>query len=99
MNNRQKALRELAGVANRKARFRTVVTLITDGQEQQMEGVVNGSIAGQESGNGGFGYDPLFVPEGYGKTFACLTEAQKNSISHRGRAMRALAERLKEIRK
>lgn len=99
VNNRQKALRELAGVANRKARFRTVVTLITDGQEQQMEGVVNGSIAGQESGNGGFGYDPLFVPEGYGKTFACLTEAQKNSISHRGRAMRALAEGLKEIRK
>lgn len=93
-NNRHKALQSLAGIANRKARFRTVVTLITHGMEYQVEGVVSGCIAEQESGHGGFGYDPLFVPDGYEQTFACLTETEKNSISHRGRAMRALVELL-----
>ncbi len=96
-NNRKKALHELAGIANRKARFRTVVTLIMGGKEEQLEGVVNGCIAEQESGNGGFGYDPLFIPEGYNETFACLTEAEKNSISHRGRAIRALMKRLNDL--
>lgn len=94
-NNRRKALRELTGIANRKARFRTVVTLIIDGKERQVEGVVNGNIAEQESGAGGFGYDPLFIPEGYDVPFACLTEAEKNSISHRGQAIRALEEILR----
>ena len=89
-NNRRKVLRELTGITNRKARFRTVVTLIINGNEQQVEGVVNGSIAEQERGAGGFGYDPLFIPEGYEVPFACLTEAEKNRISHRGRAIRAL---------
>lgn len=96
-NNRKKALHELAGIANREARFRTVVTLIMGGKEEQVEGVVNGYIAEQESGNGGFGYDPLFIPEGYKQTFACLTEAEKNSISHRGRAIRALLKRLNDL--
>lgn len=95
VNNRQKALRELAGVKDRSARFRTVITLIMNGKEMQVEGVVNGSIAETESGVGGFGYDPLFVPEGFDKTFACLTEGEKNAISHRGRAVRALLEKIK----
>lgn len=93
-NNRRKTLHELEGVAQREARFHTVVTLIRDGEMQQTEGIVNGKIASAESGNGGFGYDPLFIPEGHTQTFACLTEEQKNSISHRGRAMQALCELL-----
>ncbi len=96
-NNRKKALHELVGIVNRTARFRTVVTLIMGGKEEQVEGIVNGRIAEQESGNGGFGYDPLFIPEGYKQTFACLTEAEKNSISHRGRAIRALMRRLNDL--
>ena len=93
VNNRQKALRELMGKEDRNARFRTVVSLIVQGKTQQVEGVVNGRIALQEEGNGGFGYDPVFVPEGYEKTFASLPTEVKNAISHRGRAM----EKLKKI--
>lgn len=93
VNNRQKALRELMGKEDRSARFRTVVSLIAQGKTQQVEGVVNGRIALQEEGNGGFGYDPVFVPEGYEKTFASLPTEVKNAISHRGRAM----EKLKKI--
>ena len=94
VNNRQKALRELAGAEDRSARFRTVVTLIQDGEMKQVEGIVNGNIAQEEEGEGGFGYDPVFVPEGYDKTFASLSAEEKNSISHRGRAMEALRELL-----
>ena len=89
-NNRKKALQELSGQTNRRARFRTVVTLIRSGKVQQVEGVVRGSIAAAEYGNGGFGYDPLFIPEGYDKTFAELPAELKNTISHRARAMQAL---------
>lgn len=96
VNNRQKALRELMGKENRSARFRTVVSLIVQGKTQQVEGVVNGRIALQEEGNGGFGYDPVFVPEGYEKTFASLPTEVKNAISHRGRAMEKLCEILKK---
>ena len=92
VNNRQKALRELEGKTDRSARFRTVVTLIMGGEMQQVEGIVNGRIAQQEEGEGGFGYDPVFIPEGYDKTFASLSAEVKNSISHRGRAMEALKE-------
>ena len=92
VNNRQKALRELLGKADRSARFRTVVTLIMGGEMQQVEGIVNGRIAQQEEGEGGFGYDPVFIPEGYDKTFASLSAEIKNSISHRGRALEALKE-------
>lgn len=95
VNNRQKALRELMGKEDRSARFRTVVSLIVQGKTQQVEGVVNGRIALQEEGNGGFGYDPVFVPEGYEKTFASLPTKVKNAISHRGRAMEKLCEILK----
>lgn len=95
VNNRQKALRELMGKEDRSARFRTVVSLIVQGKTQQVEGVVNGKMALQEEGNGGFGYDPVFVPEGYEKTFASLPTEVKNAISHRGRAMEKLCEILK----
>lgn len=95
MNNRQKALRELFGKEDRSARFRTVVSLIVHGDLQQVEGIVNGNIALQEEGIGGFGYDPVFIPEGYTETFASLPAGVKNSISHRGRAMEALRKILK----
>lgn len=90
VNNRQKVLHELEGEEDRRARFRTVVTLIRHGELQQVEGIVNGRIAMAEEGDAGFGYDPVFVPEGYEKTFASLRSEVKNAISHRGRAMDAL---------
>lgn len=90
VNNRQKVLHELEGEEDRRARFRTVVTLIRHGELQQVEGIVNGRIAMAEEGDVGFGYDPVFVPEGYEKTFASLRSEVKNAISHRGRAMDAL---------
>ena len=89
-NNRAKALHELAGQTNRRARFRTVITLIRNGVIEQVEGIVNGTIALSEAGNGGFGYDPLFIPEGYDRTFAELPPEVKNTISHRARALQAL---------
>ena len=89
-NNRKKALQELAGKDNRRARFRTVITLIRGGKIDQVEGIVRGRIAEAEYGNGGFGYDPLFIPEGYDKTFAELPAETKNAISHRARALQAL---------
>lgn len=90
INNRRKALQALDGITDRRARFRTVVTLIMSNQEKQVEGIVNGSIALQEEGDGGFGYDPVFIPEGYENTFATLPANVKNAISHRGRAMEEL---------
>lgn len=94
--NRQKALRELAHQSNRGAQFRTVVTLIRGGKEEQVDGVVRGRMTTEERGEGGFGYDPLFMPEGYEKTFAELPSEVKNSISHRARAMQALVKMLNE---
>lgn len=90
--NRAKLLHEMEGKADRSARFRTVVALIIDGREYTFEGTVEGAITTEELGDGGFGYDCLFRPEGYDKTFAELPAEVKNSISHRGRAMRKLAE-------
>jgi XTP/dITP diphosphohydrolase len=102
--NRAKALRELAGKTNRGAQFKTVVTLILKKSEDglqhsdlQVKGVVRGQIATEERGQGGFGYDPLFIPEGYEHTFAELPIKVKNSISHRARAMEALVQTLHEI--
>ena len=96
--NRAKALRVLAGNTNRGAQFRTVITLIRmeNGAPStiQVEGVVRGHIAEKEYGNGGFGYDPVFIPEGYDKTFAELPAEVKNSISHRGRALAALVQQI-----
>ena len=89
-NNRAKAMQQLSGINNRKAQFRTVITLISTEQDLQVEGIVKGQIAQQESGDQGFGYDSLFIPEGYNSTFAMLTAEEKNSISHRARALHAL---------
>lgn len=98
--NRAKALRELDGNENRGCQFRTVITLIrfsADGGKPsvcQVEGVVRGRIATAEYGEGGFGYDPLFIPEGYDRTFAELPASVKNSISHRARALKELVKLL-----
>ncbi len=88
--NRKKALAELADKDNRKAQFRTVITLIKDGKTIQVSGIVRGRIATEEYGQGGFGYDPLFIPEGYDKTFGELPAEVKNGISHRARALHEL---------
>lgn len=96
--NRQKLLHAMAGVTHREARFRTVVTLILpQGETTQLEGIVEGTIAKEEHGDGGFGYDSLFIPKGYEKTFAELSAAEKNGISHRGRAMEKLKTLLNEL--
>lgn len=83
-------LKNLAGCENRKARFRTVIALIVDGKEYLFEGRVEGTIATEPHGEGGFGYDPLFVPEGSQLTFAEMSSDAKNKISHRGRAVAKL---------
>ncbi len=99
--NMSRLLEELAKCspeAGRRARFRTVITLILHEQKYCFEGVVHGSIATERSGNGGFGYDPIFIPDGFGgRTMADITEDEKNAISHRGRALRAMAEFLDTI--
>lgn len=79
-------LKRLEGQPNRRARFRTVIALILNGREYTFEGIVNGEITAQRSGAQGFGYDPVFRPEGYTETFAEMPLDLKNSISHRGRA-------------
>ena len=88
-------LENLAGAADRSARFRTVIALILKGKEYLFEGEVRGHIAELMSGAEGFGYDPVFVPEGYDTTFAQMSAAEKNGISHRGRAVAKLADFLK----
>lgn len=89
-------LRNLEGVTERSAQFRTVVALILDGEEYLFEGIVRGHITNERFGEGGFGYDPVFVPEGEVMTFAEMSPEAKNAISHRGRAMAKLAEWLAE---
>lgn len=88
--NMKKLLKELEGVENRKARFRTVFALIIDGKEHLFEGIVNGEIIKVRKGTSGFGYDPIFVPEGYTQTFAEMGNELKNKISHRAVAMNKL---------
>ena len=89
--NNRKLLNELQGADNRRARFRTVISLIRGGVEQHVEGIVEGSIAREESGAEGFGYDPLFIPTGHDRSFAEMSAEEKNAISHRGRAVAKLA--------
>ena len=81
--------------ATRRARFRTSVTLILDGEKHFFDGIMEGRIARRKAGKGGFGYDPVFIPDGYDVTAAEITEEQKNAISHRGKALRAMADYLK----
>ena len=88
--NNAKLPRELEGKENRRARFRTVISLIRNGIEEQVEGIVEGRIATSMTGSKGFGYDPLFIPDGYDISFAEMSAEQKNAISHRGRAVAAL---------
>ena len=78
--------------ASRTARFRTSVTLILNGQHHFFDGVMEGTIGTVRAGKGGFGYDPVFIPQGYDQTNAQLDEKVKNAISHRGKALRAMAE-------
>ena len=94
--NTRKLLHELEGVKNRKARFRTIVSLIENGVEHQFEGIVNGEITEYKKGEKGFGYDPVFIPEGYTETFAELGVDVKNQVSHRSRAIAKLCEYLKK---
>lgn len=94
--NRAKALRELADKNNRACQFKTVITLIMNGQIKQVEGVVRGVMTTEERGTSGFGYDAIFMPEGYDKTFGELPAEIKNSISHRARAMAELVKLLHE---
>lgn len=88
-------LERMAEKANRKASFRTVIALLMGSESHAFEGKVDGEILQHRSGEQGFGYDPVFRPEGYEKTFAELTLQEKNAISHRGRAVRKLADFLK----
>ncbi len=85
-------LERLKGMDVRKARFRTVICLIIDGVEHLFEGIVEGEILEQPRGNEGFGYDPLFQPQGYAITFAEMQMDEKNRISHRGKAIQQLAD-------
>jgi XTP/dITP diphosphohydrolase len=95
--NKRLLLERLQGEENRAAQFRTAVALILGGKEYLFEGIVRGEIALEQHGEGGFGYDPLFFPEGGDLTFAQMSSEEKNAISHRGRAVRKLAEFLQQM--
>ncbi|MBC8153718.1 MAG: RdgB/HAM1 family non-canonical purine NTP pyrophosphatase [Bacteroidetes bacterium] len=88
-------LKNLDGQPDRKARFITVITLVLNGVEHQFEGTVDGTIVEEPRGEGGFGYDPIFQPAGYDRTFAEMSLTEKNTISHRARAMAKLTAYLK----
>ena len=92
--NMKKLLSEMQDKENRKARFRTVICLIEGGEEHFFEGIVNGSIIRERKGGAGFGYDPVFMPDGYSETFAEMGNDEKNKISHRARAVQKLCEYL-----
>lgn len=96
-DNIKHLLQNLVGKANREAQFRTCITLILNGQEQQFEGIVTGHITEEWKGDKGFGYDPVFIPAGYTKTFAEMDASEKNVISHRGIATQKLINFLKII--
>ena len=97
IRNMDLVLEKMQGISNRRARFRTVISLILNGKEILFEGIVNGKIRTEKSGEQGFGYDPIFEPEGYSITFAEMGIEEKNTISHRGRAMEKLISYLKNI--
>ena len=90
--NMEKLLAALANATDRRAQFRTVVALIIDGATYTFEGMVRGHIAHAPSGSGGFGYDPIFIPDGYDVSFGVLSDEVKNAISHRGHAIRQLVD-------
>ena len=92
--NMKKLLAELEGEENRKAQFRTAICLIEGGEKHLFEGIVKGEIIREKKGSSGFGYDPVFVPEGYAETFAEMGAEEKNRISHRARAVQRLCDYL-----
>ena len=94
--NMQKLLHNLTGKSNRNAQFRTVIALIINGEEKLFNGIVKGSITQKKMGDSGFGYDPIFIPEGFSESFAQMSSEQKNCISHRYRATEQLSNYLKE---
>lgn len=96
-DNVKKLLAEMEGITNRRARFRTVIALIAGNQVRYFEGVINGFISTEKKGSSGFGYDPVFVPEGYSQTFAEMTAGLKNTISHRALAVSNLAKALLDV--
>lgn len=93
--NMNKVLSEMQHHTNRKARFRTVIALILEGKEYLFEGRVDGNILTEKHGDAGFGYDPIFQPEGFEVSFAEMPMDEKNKISHRGKATQKLAEFLR----
>ncbi len=95
--NMKKLLREMEGKENRKARFRTVIALVWDGMAYTFDGIVSGIITTAKRGENGFGYDPIFVPDGYEQTFAELGNEIKNRISHRAKAVEKLDEFLTRL--
>lgn len=98
-DNIDKLLDALKGVDDRRARFVAVMAVIIDGQLETFEGIVNGTIADQRMGEGGFGYDPIFIPEGYDQSFAQLDDGVKNLISHRYHALYKMGKHLQESKK
>lgn len=95
--NMKKLLHEMEGMENRKARFRTVIALVWNGKTYTFDGIVNGTITTTKRGENGFGYDPIFIPEGYDQTFAELGDNIKNQISHRAKAVEKLDEFLTQL--
>ncbi|KAF0194833.1 MAG: RdgB/HAM1 family non-canonical purine NTP pyrophosphatase [Bacteroidetes bacterium] len=94
--NVTKLLKDLTGQLSRRARFRTVISLVTDDNEILFDGIINGIIINERRGSKGFGYDPVFIPDGYQQTFAEMSPELKNTISHRAIATRKLIKYLKE---
>ncbi len=90
-DNMEKVLDKMLKIKNRNARFRTVISLVIGGEEIQFEGIVDGKILTEKRGGAGFGYDPIFQPDGFEKTFAEMGMGDKNKISHRGKAVAKLA--------
>ena len=98
IGNMQLLLQNLEGETDRSAQFVTYIALIIKGEIQTFEGICKGTILTQMQGNEGFGYDPIFQPEGFEKTFAQMSSEQKNAVSHRGKATRKLIEYLKDLK-
>ncbi|NOQ74483.1 MAG: non-canonical purine NTP diphosphatase [Crocinitomix sp.] len=96
-DNMDLVLEKLKGVSDRSAQFRTVISLIINGEEKQFEGIATGEITLEKSGKSGFGYDPIFKPTGYDRTFSEMSLDEKNKISHRGIAVRKLVEYLHSL--
>ena len=95
-DNIQKILAEMKGEVNRDASFRTIISLVIDGREFQFEGQIEGQIIPEKWGDQGFGYDPIFLPDGYEESFAQMTVEEKNIISHRGLAVKKLIQFLQK---